>query len=156
MPSARILCPGCHKPALRIQTKYGPLNRCNDCDMKSWGNKPLVYSPVLDARRAFHDAFDRLWQNAETMYQIKEPVTSDNYARVVGKLRRAARGRAYRYVSFKTGIEEKACHGGAQDNLRTLDRITKAAQDCTGPEEIRRWWKETESHEDVSTLSTTI
>lgn len=133
------ICPTCRQTAATTKTKYGKRHEC--CGLHSWDGKPLVSQAVHDARQRFHEAFDRLWKNAETAYDIDEAPGSEAYQKAVSKIRKSARNRAYLFLSNKTGLPEPECHGGAQENVSKLDDLTEAAALCSGPDEVRRWFK---------------
>lgn len=132
-----IICPKCLKPAPMKQTQYGIRHQC--CGLWSWGGKPLVPATVHAARQQFNAAFDRLWKTAETVYDIRELPGSYQYDRVVKKIRRTARNRAYAWLSHVSHVPEPECHGAEQTNLRTLHHLVKWALTCSGPAEVRDW-----------------
>ena len=132
-----VVCPRCLKPAKMVITQYGMRHSC--CDMWSWGGKPLVPETVHRARQQFHTAFDRLWNEAEIVYDIRELPGSVAYDRVVAKIRRTARNRAYFWLSSVSGLPEPQCHGADQTNLRDLHHLIKCALTCAGPAQVRDW-----------------
>ncbi len=132
-------CPTCGNTASTTKTKFGKRHEC--CGLHSWDGKPLVGQAVHSARHSFHEAFDRLWKNAETAYQIDEPEGSSEHQKAVSRIRKSARGRAYAYLSVMTGFPEPECHGSTQENVAKLNALTDAASACRGPAEIRRWHK---------------
>lgn len=132
-------CPTCQKTARSVPTKYGVRHDC--CGLHSWDGKPLVSQQIHDARQSFHRAFDRLWNRAEVAYEINEEPDTRAWDLAVGKIRRAARNRAYLYIADKTKLPESACHGSEQEDIEILDRLTEAANRCSGPLEIRAWFK---------------
>lgn len=90
------------------------------------------------ARIRTHDVFDPLWKDAPRMYVIREddPV---GYDRAVKRIRGAARGRTYRYVADRLGMDEADVHIGGAD-LELCARIIRVCVE-TSPEEIRAWAK---------------
>ena len=132
------ICPSCGSEAAKFNTRYGIRHSC--CGLHSWGGKELVSQEIHDARQMFHAAFDRLWKTGETIYQIREPEGSQKRLKAIKKIRRSARNRAYQYVSAVSGLPEPECHGSSQTDLTKLTWITKVAQSCTGPGEVREWW----------------
>lgn len=136
-------CPSCGQRAVRRNTRYGARDACDPCGLWSWDGKPLVSEEVHKARQHCHEAFDRLWKTAEEAYDLDTTPGSRGHEKLVKKIRRAARGRAYRYIAFKTGLPEPECHMATQTDIEKLRLIYRAARDCPGPAEVRRWWYET-------------
>jgi hypothetical protein len=87
-----ITCPTCGRAARRVQTQYGARNMC--CDLWSWDDAPLVDRATHEARKAAHEAFDRLWKH--------------RYMR---------RGEAYRRLAEALGISQEECH------MKTMDAM---------------------------------
>jgi hypothetical protein len=104
-----------------------------------------VTPDVHEARQAFHAAFDPLWQGATDAYSIHEKKGTEGHAKAVKRIRKAARNRAYQWLSEATGLPEPECHGGEQTDIAKLRRLTDAARRCAGPDEVRRWWKAKEA-----------
>ena len=132
-------CPLCRKEARTAATKYGLRHEC--CGLHSWDGKPLVSQDVHDGRQAFHKAFDGLWNRAEVAYEISEEPGTRAWDLAAGKIKRSARNRAYLYIADKTKMPEPACHGSEQEDVEILARLTEAANQCSGPLEIRAWFK---------------
>ena len=142
---APLTCPGCGRRSRVAHTKYGRRDSCDRCGVHSWRGKPLVTPEVHAARQRFHAAFDPLWQRAPDVYPVKEPAGTQAHAKAVRRIQKAARGRAYRWLSEQTGLPELECHGGEQTDLDKLARLTAAAVACCGPREVRQWWKTKEA-----------
>jgi hypothetical protein len=131
-------CPVCGQRARRERTQFGMRDSC--CGLHGWDGKPLVSPQVHNARNHCHRVFDRLWERAEERYTIAEPPGTPEHELAVRKMRKAARGRAYRYIAHVLGIPEPEAHMAEQTDIEILRRIYKAARDAT-PEEIRAWAK---------------
>ena len=136
-----LICPGCGRRSRVTQTQYGRRDSCDFCGVHSWDSKPLVTPDVHAARQQFHAAFDPLWQRAHEAYPISETPGTKEHAKAIKRIQKAARGRAYRWLSKFTGLPEPECHGGEQTDLNKLARLTAVARSCCGPQEIRQWWK---------------
>lgn len=57
-----MLCPNCGETAVSVMTSYGVRNSCEKCNLRSWGDKPLVDTKTINARVEAHEIFDRLWR----------------------------------------------------------------------------------------------
>lgn len=133
-------CPNCGEPSIVKQTQYGRRDDCERCDLHSWDGKPMVSQQIHDARKHCHETFDKLWNEAETMYGVEESPGTLAYKDAVARIRRSARSRSYRYLAFVTGLPEPECHMSDQADIEKLRIIWKAANAAT-PETIREWWK---------------
>jgi hypothetical protein len=131
-------CPICEQRAQRTPTRYGMRDAC--CGLWAWDGKPLVSEEVHRARNHCHRVFDALWQNAETQYTILEEFGTEERERMVARLRRTQRNRAYRWLAAQLGLPEADAHMSTQADIPTLRRIYKACLHAT-PEEIRAWAK---------------
>lgn len=60
MPLEPVFCPECQMEAHSVQTAWGIRHEC--CGLWSWGGKPLVDRRTHEARKAAHEAFDRIWK----------------------------------------------------------------------------------------------
>lgn len=133
-------CPSCGEPSEVSQTKYGRRDSCQRCGLHSWDGKPMVSQAVHDARQHCHAAFDRLWKTAHELYTIEEAPGTPERERMEKRLCRTQRNRAYRYISFITGLPEPECHMAGQQDIEKLRLIWRAARDVT-PGGVRDWWK---------------
>lgn len=132
------VCPRCMNKARTTRTRFGLRHEC--CGLRSWDGKPLETPEVMAARTYCHAAFDSLWRTAEEIYEIRERPLTEEYERAVRRIRKAARHRAYAYISFVTGLPEGECHMTVQRDLRKLALIERVARETT-PQMVRDWWK---------------
>ncbi len=86
--TASPICPKCGSEAKAVTTRYGTRHAC--CDLHSWDGKPLVDQATHDARKAAHDAFDRLWKK--------------------GPRRLMDRGEAYAELRVELDLSPDECH----------------------------------------------
>jgi hypothetical protein len=94
-------CPTCGNAARITDTQYGPRAAC--CGLWSWGFKPLVDAETHRARRAAHDAFDRLWKSG-----------------------RLSRGQCYQKLQAIMGMSADECHMARMsrdDALRVVEIV---------------------------------
>jgi zinc-finger-containing domain len=57
-------CPRCGCEARVMRTRFGNRHEC--CGLWSWHDRPLVDAKTHEARRAAHDAFDKVWKDKPT------------------------------------------------------------------------------------------
>jgi hypothetical protein len=98
-----------------------------------------VTQAIRDARKHCHVVLDRLWLTAETLYEIRE--RGSQRTKVIARIRRTARNRAYHYLAAQLGMAEEACHVGKITDVELLRRFYAAARKAE-PAAIRAWAKE--------------
>lgn len=118
-------CPYCGVPAKLVDSEivyrgrsYGMIWLCQkhpECDayvgVHKGTIKPLgrlANAELRKAKKAAHDAFDRLWR-----FKVER-----------GAEPREARAAGYRWLSEKLGIEQRFCHIGMMD-VRECERVVK-------------------------------
>lgn len=131
-------CPLCGRRARREKTQFGLRDSC--CGLHGWDGKPLVSQAVHNARNHCHRVFDPLWQTAETLYELREAPGTEEHDRLVARLRRTQRNRAYRWLAAMLQLPEPEVHMSAQADIPILRRIYKACAGAT-PQDIRAWAK---------------
>lgn len=136
-----IICPGCGEQAQMQDTRYGRRDSCERCGLRSWHGKPLVSDEIHKARNACHAIFDPLWQTAHEHYKIEETPGTKEYTTAINRINKAARGRAYKFIAFTSGMPEPECHMAEQQDIEKLRTIWKAANGVTF-EQVRKWWKD--------------
>lgn len=57
-----MTCPNCGQEAVSTLTSYGTRNACDNCQLWSWGNKPLVDAETMRSRTEAHNIFDQIWK----------------------------------------------------------------------------------------------
>lgn len=89
------ICPKCGSVAKESDTTYGIRSTC--CDLWSWDRYPLADKETHDARKAAHEAFDKLWKGP-------------------GHIMR--RDTAYKYLQHELWLSESECH------MKLMDKDT--------------------------------
>lgn len=88
---------------------------------------------VREARKAAHESFDALWQEAWRMYPA-EPGRPNPSTLVF-----VARNRAYAWLSEQLGMSKEDCHIANFDEEQCA-KVVEVCQNKTA-EDIRKWWK---------------
>lgn len=147
-----LICPLCGRQAICIDSKevYGrshgqmwicPNRPCSvyvGCHLDSNVPKGTLATPAMrEARKTAHSAFDRLWKTAEDGYEIHEKGLARG--KVVRRIRRTARNRAYKWLAAQLGIHVDDCHIGMFD----IDTCARVFYLCQGVNswDIRDWHK---------------
>lgn len=157
----RLLCPDCHAPMRQIRivhpNRSSKRYRCDNrqCTAYMWHRRdPQVsvehYDPLLYARLQAHQAFDPLWRGALTIqpYAAMYANASRNRTRVVGKIMRMARMRAYRWLREQLGIaRQKDCHIGAFSQSQCHNVVVVC--DGVTAETVHEWWEAQRSGADT-------
>lgn len=98
-----LICPSCKDPAETTNTKYGRRDDCSNCELWSWGGKPLSDRETHNARKAAHAAFDKLWKGGDM-----------------------TRSDAYALLAPELGLTTRECHMATMDKATAL-RVPAAA-----------------------------
>lgn len=148
LPEARtdLACPDCGTAMLLRDGRFGPWYACPrypECDGAHGAHpdgspKGIPASrPVRQARIRAHEAFDRLWKDADRIYEIEE--TGPARQKVERRIRHVARGRAYRWLEDQLGLEASQSHMGSM-GAEDCERVIEACEGVTAAE-VRAWWK---------------
>lgn len=139
--SKTLDCSECTGVMFLTSGLYGPYYSCENfpnCKVTHGAHPngdPLGVPADKETRAArvhAHAAFDKLWNNAESMYQNIPP---ESYKRV----RRVARNRAYQWLQEVMGLSEKEAHIGSMDIARCFLAIDFC--NSTNADRIRVWAK---------------
>lgn len=149
---AKLRCPYCNRPAMFRRSSehiyngrdYGPVWECpGTCDayvgVHEGTREPkgtLANKPLRQARMAAHHAFDPLWQDLTAAYPDVD--------RPTGRMRGAARLRAYQWLAEQLGIAFDDCHIAEFDLFQCgqVVGVIKEQQPTSGT--VRAWFKQRE------------
>lgn len=106
-----IYCPSCGKVAIESHSAFGVRHDCLDCELWSYGGKPLTDKATHSARIRAHNAFDPLWKR--TGQPQPQPIMT--------------RSEAYAELARVLHMQREDCHFG-QMSLKHLILVPEAVK----------------------------